>query len=301
MSLNLVVQPTENIQTYIDMSDEGGGGVVSLIGATYNLTEDINIPSNVTLQGVGSGGTVIDFGNLAKQIKITGTAMNPVDSASLRGICVQNSSVELIKASYTNNLKGNDVLCIGGDVGVSISDSTILNWEVNTIDSCGTGIMMSNVSGFTINNAFVTNIDDVGAYVCDNVTNGVLVNSSLDTVTGSGFSFTDSGNVGLDQISIINVDGNGILLDSISGSFSVTNGLVSGSTGNGMNIQNSSSQIQVMTMQFSDNTGYGVSIDDAGSTNNLFVGNTFANNTAGAFDDSGTGTLIRSNIGLSDN
>lgn len=301
MSINLVVQPSESIQDYIDIASSNGGGTVSLLGATYNLSSNLVVPSNIRIQGVGSGGSIIDFGNLAKQIQIVGDAMTAIDSAFLQGIAVQNSSVALVKASYTNNFGGSDVKCLNGLVGTSIDNSTTFNWDINTIDNCGTGILMDTVSGFTINNAFVSNITTTGAYICSNLFNGVLINSSLDTVVGAGFSFVDSGNVGLDQISVIGVNGNGILMDGISGSFSITNGLISTSTGDALKIQNASSQIQVATMQFSGNTGYGVNIVDAGSTNNLFVANTFASNTAGNFHDSGTGTLIRSNIGVADN
>ncbi len=283
------------------MASSQGGGTVSLVGSTYTLTDNLIVPSNIRIQGVGSGGSIIDFDNGAFQIQIIGDVSTPIDSAFLQGIAVQNSTVELIKASYTNNFGGQDVKCFNGLVGTSVDNSSIFNWDINTIDNCGTGLLVDTLSSFTINNAFISNITDVGAYVCTNLFNGVLINSSLDTVMGAGFSFTDSGNVGLDQISVVDVDGNGILMDGISGSFSITNGLISGSTGDALKIQNSSSQIQVATMQFSDNTGYGVNIADSGSTNNLFVANTFANNTAGAFDDNGTGTLIRSNINLSDN
>lgn len=301
MALISTIQPTDNIQSYLDLLHQAGGGILYLNSGTFFLDDNLTIFSNCRLQGTGSGGTIIDFSNQAFQIQIIGDAMTPIDSAFLEGFTVQNSSIELIKASYTNNFGGSDVKCVNGLVGTSIDNSTIFNWDINTIDTCVTGILMDTVAGFTINNAFVTNITMTGSYICTNATNGVFVNSSLDTVIGVGFSFTDCGNIGVDQVSITNVDGIGFLADSISGSFSITNGLISNSTGDALKIQNSSSQMQVATMQFSNNTGYGVNIDDVGSTNNLFVANTFASNTAGEFNDNGTGTLIRSNIGVADN
>lgn len=298
----LAVEVGESIQDAIDKISLNGGGIVFLKGGTYdNSTSHIILYSNVRLVGVGSDGSIIDFGGNAFQIQIMGVVMSVIDSAFLQGITVQNSSIELIKASYTNNLGGSDVKCLNGLIGTSIDNSTILNWDINTIDSCGTGIFMDTVSGFTINNAFISNITTVGAYVVQNSSNGVLINSSLDIVTGVGFSFTNSSNIGIDQISVTNVDGIGILLDSISGSFSVTNGLVDGSSGDALLIQNTCIDIVVATMQFSNNVGWGVNISDIGSTDNLFLGNTFKNNTAGNLQDLGTGTLIRSNIGVADN
>ncbi len=60
------------------------------------------------------------------------------------------------------------------------------------------------------------------------------------------------------------------------------------------------SQIQVATIQFSNNGAYGVSVD-AMSADNLFVNGLYTGNGTAAFLDNGSGTLIRSNIGLADN
>lgn len=297
----LAVSPGDDLQSAINKLVLNGGGILFLNPGTYDLTDHLILYDNIHVQGVGSGGSIVDFGSLAKQIQITGTSLVPINSAFLQGLTVQNSSIELIKASYTNNFGGKDVQGLNGGAGFSIDNSTLLNWEIHTVDSCDVGLEMTLVSGFTINNAFMANITSGGAYVCDQCSNGVLINSSLDTVVGGGFVFTDSGNVGLDQLSILNVTGIGISLDGINGSFSVTNGLVDSSTSDGMKVQNSSTQIQVSTFQFSNNGGYGVNVSDAGSTKNLFVGNTFSSNSSGEFSDNGTDTLIRSNIGVADN
>ncbi len=300
MSINLVVQPNESVQDFITIAKKNGGGTVSLIGDNYYLTDDLLVPSNIKIEGVGSGGSFIDFGGSDKQIKIVGDEQNPINSAFLEGITVQNSTSQLIKASYTHNLGGMDVKCVDGLVGFAIDHSDIINWNVNAIDNCGAGIMVSDCVGFTIENAFISNITASGGYVFHNSSNGVLVNSALDTVVGGGYIFINCGNIGTDQISIVNVTGHGILLDSIFTSFSITNGFVSGNSGDGMRIRNGSSNIQTMTMQFSDNGRNGINIESADCSDNIFVGNNLKNNGMANFNDNGTNTLISTNIGVAD-
>lgn len=294
------ISPGDDIQGSLDKLSANGGGILYLGPGTYFTSSNLLLTSDIRIQGVGSGGSVIDFGGGAFQIQVIGTAMSLIDSVFLEGFTVTNSSVELIKVSYTNNFGGNDILCSNGLSGISIDNSTIFNWDINTVDSCASGIVMDTVDGFTIQNAFVNNITTSGAYLCDTVTNGVLINSSLDTVVGVGFSFTNSGNVGVDQVSVANVTGIGFVLDSINDSFSIANTLIASSSGDGLKLLNSSSDVQVISTQFSANGGYGVNIADSGCTDNLFVANTFLTNGSGAINNLGTGTLIRSNIGATD-
>lgn len=294
------VSPGDDIQASIDKLDSNGGGTLYLQPGTFNVSNNISVPSNVHVQGVGSGGSIIDFGGGAYQIQVIGTSMVPNNSAFLQGFTVQNSSTDLIHVSYSNNFGGQDIACNAGNAGLRIDNSTIFNWNIHYVDSCTSGIIMDVVDGFTIQNAFMSNLMGT-AYEFTAGNNGVLINSSLDTVGGDGVSIINSGNVGVDEFSIVNVVGVGFRLDSITGAFGATNGFISGCTSDAMRLQNTSMESIMSGVQFSSNTGFGVNITDSASADNLFIGNSFFNNTAGAFQDNGTNTLIRSNIGVADN
>lgn len=297
----LAVSPGDDLQATIDKLVLNGGGVLFLNPGTYNLTEDLILSSNIHIEGVGSGGSILDFGGGAFQIQVIGTLMTTVDSVFLQGFTVQNSTLDAIQVQYAFNFGGYDVLSKNCASGINLDNVNTFNWNVGYVDTCDSGMMMSNMTGMTIQGTFLTNILSGGGYVADTCTNSIIFNSSLDTVVGNGYDVTNCTNFGVEQVSILNVTGTGFLLNGGGQSFSITQGLIQNATGDGLKIENSCSQLQISAMQFAGNGGYGVNIADSGCTDNLFVGNTFNGNSTAAFNDSGTGTLIRSNIGVADN
>lgn len=293
------VSPGADIQSAIDELQANGGGTLSLNPGTYNLTDNIVVPSNVRIEGVGSGGSIIDFGGGAFQLQVIGTLVTTVDSVFLQGFTIQNSSTDLIRVQYAFNFGGYDVLSKNGLSGISLDTVDTFNWSVGFVDTCGTGMIMSNMTGMTVQNTFLTNITSGGGYIVDTCTNSIIFNSSLDGVVGNGYDCANSTNFGVEQVSILNVTGIGFKLDTCSESFSVSQGLIQICSGDGMFLTNSS-QMQITTMQFSNNGGYGVNVSDVGCVDNLFLGNSFFTNTTANFHDLGSGTLIRSNIGVAD-
>lgn len=227
------------------------------------------------------------------------TIAYPNTSVLLQGITVQNSSTDLVKVQYAFNPAFGDVDLTGGNSGMAIDTVAILNYRIGNITDNGDGITINNLSGFTISDLFL-NTNTTSGITGTLVIGGVILNSTLDSIIGDAVSFTGSSNIGIDQISITNITGNGISIDS-SSILSLTNGLIQNCSGDGLKLDNGVTTMQVSTMQFSDNTGFGVNVVDSGSTNNIFGLSNYDNNTAGNFDDNGTGTLIRSNIGVMDN
>lgn len=61
-----------DIQRAIDVTAALGGGIVFIRNGTYLLSDDIIMPSNVTLRGETAGGVILDFQDLSKQILIKG-------------------------------------------------------------------------------------------------------------------------------------------------------------------------------------------------------------------------------------
>src|ERR1035437_2370270 len=68
-----MITPTDNLQDAINALSDSGGGIINLTGGIFNLSANLVVPSNINLQGIGSAGTVIDFGGGAYQLKISGT------------------------------------------------------------------------------------------------------------------------------------------------------------------------------------------------------------------------------------
>lgn len=297
----LAVSPGDDLQSAVSNLSTNGGGIVFLNPGTFLLSDNLVIPSNIHIQGVGSGGSILDFQGGAFQIQVIGTLMATVDSVFLQGFTVQNSTLDAIQVQYAFNFGGYDVLSKNCASGINLDTVNTFNWNVGYVDTCNTGMIMTNMTGMTVQGTFLTNILSGGGYVADTCTNSIIFNSSLDTVVGNGYDMTNCTNFGVEQVSILNVTGNGFIVDGGGESFSITQGLIKNCTGDGLKLQNSASRFEVLSMDFYDNGGYGVNVSDAGSSFNSFVANAFNNNSSGNFNDNGTSTLIRSNQGVADN
>lgn len=288
------------LQNVIDnLVTDNGGGIIFLQKATYLLDQDLIIPSDVKLIGVGSGGSIINFQNQAFQIKIVGDAMNHVVSPYLEGITVKNSSISLIKLDYVDNFAGKDIETINGLIGFEALNLEILNFEIFSSVSCPTGISISNCDGMTLNNMAVEGFA-VNGFIFDTINNATFINSSAVDGTGAGIQMINCSDFTLDSYSLVNIVGVGMILDGVS-VMSASSGTLEDCTEDGLKIQNITKNCQFVTSNFNDNGGWGVNIVGSDCEDNLFSTNDFSGNTSGAMDDNGTGTLIKVNIGLADN
>jgi len=91
----ITVELTESIQDAITELGSSGG-TIRLKAGMYTLTDDINIPSNVTLVGQGMGVTILYFSGLNKGIKAQGTS-----NYSTGTVSVNNNSTALTGAGGT--------------------------------------------------------------------------------------------------------------------------------------------------------------------------------------------------------
>ncbi len=164
MAIILTIQPTDDIQNYLDILEENGGGILNLNPTeTFFPGADIVIPSNVTING--NGGT-IDFEGGAFQMKVLGT-----DSYSSGTISATYGSTTVTGSgtSWISGMVGRSILI--GDYWYpisAVSDGTHL-----TIDSKFIG---TNLSGDT--------------YVIANTVNGVTIeNLTLQNASGTLFKF----------------------------------------------------------------------------------------------------------------
>jgi len=294
----LSVSPGDDLQAAVDKLVSNGGGVLFLNPGTFTLSHDLVLDDNIRIQGVGSGGSIIDFDNGPYQLKVIGTALDTVQSVFLQGFTVQNSTTDLINVDYSDNFGGYDVTAINGLSGITINHSTNFNWDVFTIDSCGTGMIITNVDALTVQNAYIENSTSSGGIVWDSCSNAAFLNSSVAFVTGPGFSFTNVTNMSVGVFSVEESTGDGVVFDSCS-NMDVSGGSVLTCGGNGITYTGADNIILNSTT-ISDSGGYGIAID-ANSDDNLISSNFFAGNSSGAANDLGVSTLIRSNVGLSDN
>lgn len=295
----LSIDNTQDIQDAINTVSNTGGGTLYLKGGTYNLSSNISIPSNVIMQGVGSGGTILDFGGAAYQVRVVGSSGAHIQSPAIKGITVQNSSIEGIRIDYVDNFLGNDIECNDCSKGIYATNVSIFNINIYSSDSCGTGIEIDTCSVMTLNNQSVSVSTSAGGFIFTNVDNATFINSSTESGTGVGILLDTCSDFTLDSFSVTGMSGIGISLNGTS-IMSASSGTITNNGSDGIKLVNTLN-CQFVTSNINTNGGYGVNITSAGSQKNLFAINDFSSNSSGAMNNSGTSTLIRSNIGLADN
>ncbi len=291
------VNPGDDLQTAVNKLASNGGGVLFLNPGTYYLTNNLVIPSNIRIQGVGSEGSIIDFGNGAFQIQMIGTLGNEIISPFLQGITVQNSSIECVKADYVINLGSNDLTCRNGTVGLKVTNTVTANINSSLMDDCGIGLQGVDSELFTLVSSNVTNSTSGGGFVFTNCSNSASIACSADQNIGGGFLFTSCSNFGLENFAITNTTGNGLEFDGGGNGFAVALGFIDTSSGDGIKLHNSASNVIFSgSNQISNSGGWGVNIADVGCSNILGVGNVLANNFSGNLQDLGTNTIFPATV-----
>lgn len=234
----LTAQPSMDLQSCIDLLDTYGGGVLSLNPtSTFYATNGLTIPSDIIIEG---NGAVIDFGNTANGMDISGTDIVATGDV---GVTLNSKVVTNSSALFTDSMVGQSILI--GDYWYEIesvdSDSQItLAWEyiglTGTISSTYVATTVNNVSikDLTLQNSTGTIINFYGAnlllltglYVVDSVYSIIGKASSSVTIADSDVDFCEDGisletvtyfvinNDGISNIS----DGNGITINGTSNS-----------------------------------------------------------------------------------
>jgi len=273
----LTVQPTDNIQDYLDIIEQNGGGVLNLNPvSTFVVESDINIPNNTVLNG--NGGT-IDFNNTAYGIKIIGTALNPKTNCSLSTLTVVNCTTIGVECEYTDNPILNlfdNTLVQNCTKGVDLTNCTAPAF-IGTFSDNGTNCEMTNVTSFTTRFSAFSGATSGDGIIMNNCSNATVFDTGIDDNFGNGILMTDCSYISIISAGVFDNGGDGIKL-------------VSGNT-----------DIISNSINLIGNSGYGINIVDNTNINNVITSNVLSGNSSGSVNNNGTTTLIRSNIGVSDN
>ena len=246
-----------------------GGGALYLDSGTYHMTEDVVIPDNVYISGITRDATIIDFDGGAFSMKINGS-----HNVKVENLTIQNSSTTAIDFNNVSQSFLTNCYINNSAIGINAKDCDTIVISDCTTDGNDTNLYFDTVTGWTIyDSSFDSSTND--SIVLLDSGNAVFIDNLVDFSGGSGMSLTDCENINISLSSINDNSVNGILL-------------VSGN-----------SKINFAESAYFNNTVNGINIG-AANTDNLIIGNTLYTNGT-AVSDSGTGTLIRSNIGIFDN
>ncbi len=201
---------------------------------------------------------------------------NVTNSVMFSNLTIQASQVTGIAFSDSTQITLEDVQLLANNVGVSFTNCSDVKQDgVIVAASTSDGIQATNMG------------------LCD----WRSVNS--DGNGGNGITFSN-----VKKLSLFPGDAEGNAGDGLNATSGVELSLFispDGNGGNGITFVTGCQNCNIFNSGFEGNVGYGIDIEDASSANNIILGCIFQGNTAGTVNDSGTGTLIRSNIGISDN
>lgn len=294
------ISTTDDIQDAIDKVNLNGGGVVYLNPGTYNVSDDITLPSNVYLVGLVKNLCIIDFGGGSHSIVCTA-----VTDITIAELTIQNSSDAGIKLSTITGiiiLNNVDIIsCAIGLQGTTVAGLNIISGGI-VAQSCGIGMQLDACRGTTIDNSSF-----IG-----NTTYGMeLIDSDFSIVRGCYFQLNGSDAIHGDNIDTFAIEAC-IIIENTGDGINIDRGCIGNRifgnrisvNNNGVVIGNSATACInniIGTNSITSNLAYGVVITGANATNNLISSNTILANVSGQVDDSGTTTLIRSNVGEADN
>lgn len=224
-----------------------------------------------------------------------------VEGVSVLNTTLNNSSGTLLKYRYVQGLNLDGLVVSNGGQGIDGDDSNGVQWLNFQVDTCTVGVTFDNVPFSTINNGGILNITGGTGLALTGVSNTSVGILAIQKITGVGIKFTTCYNLGLLNYSIIECTSQGIEFVSGNSDVAIIDGYINTCGGDGIKLTASSNRIEISTTNLLNSTGYGINIANANCNNNIISANTFSNNTAGAVNDSGTGTQIRGNQGVSDN
>ena len=193
----ITVDNIDDLQPTIDFLENLGGGTVSLVPDTYNVTSSITIPSGVTLDG---NGATIDFGGGAFQVLIEGTNAYSTGTVSIN---YGQTTVVGVGTTFTSAMVGRNILL--GDYWYEIATFTdtthieLVSSFVGTDLSGDTYVIATTVDNVVIKNITLTN-SSIAAfkfrYVNVMVIDGLFCSDSplgVDGDDSSGISYLNAG------------------------------------------------------------------------------------------------------------
>jgi hypothetical protein len=307
----------DNVGTVVDFG--GGAYQFQIVGSNPYSTGTLAVSSGATsVVGTGTAWTaamigrsiliqdlwyeitaVTDTTHLTIGSTFAGTVLSGatyviadiIESVSISGITVQNSSVALIKARYFDDLVLEDVFFSAGAAALDADDSSGLQVLGCFGDSCIEGFNLANCRYGAFNNSSAFNITGGNALTLTNCSNWSSLGLSFEQVVGQGISLDGTTDFTLDSITCKNITGKGIEFVANCNTISLLNATVRYCSSDGVKLTASSDGIAIYGCAFDNNTGYGVNIAAATCDNNEIEGNVFSSNTAGDINDLGTLTI----------
>ena len=275
-------------------TDATAGDYILIRGIWYeiaSITDDTNLVLSVPFADV--------------DISATGyTIAAPKQDIAFIRMTVQNSAATTgsFNISIGNEFLFEDVTIISGVRAMQLSTvSNITIRECEFIAQTTDGLKFTDCHYVEVNASGIIDTLANHGLLLSNITNSVFSKMFILNPAGDGVNLTSGNDVAFVNSSFVSAGGQGIELVATNNRILVSGNKVHSNASDGIKMTASSDDCIVSNNSIKDNGAYGSNIAAATCDNNLIIGNNFSGNVTAASNDSGTGTLIRSNIGLADN
>lgn len=249
--------------TTIILSEGYSGGV--LAGATYRagaVAKDCEI-KELTIQGCTSLSGALDG--------------DDVRNLLLEDVQFISNTKAIVIKNFSEWLAESIIVVTSGSHGITFDTGTFCNnRQLATASNDGHGVVLISIK------------------------TGTFEFSSSNSNTADGYNITSCTDLFMSVQANAN-EGQGIECVSGNDNILIEGSLISGNITGGIMLTETTDNCRISTGKFTGNGGYGVNVAAATCDNNIIVSNVFAGNSSGAVNDLGTGTVIRGNVGVTDN
>lgn len=259
------------------------GGIwypISVVGGNTTLT--LSIP----FAGVALSGDVY-------------VAAAPIDDIQVNNLTIKNASTALA-ITYCSRGIFDDVNVNSSATGITGTDSSLLTFNVATVTACNAGFTFTRTHYSQFVGCSCTDALAGNGFTLNGMTNSSFQNCFVLNSSADGFNITSCSNMNIHACSVVENGGQGMEIVSGSSDIVVSDGAYENNASDGIKLTASTDTCQITGNSIKGNGGYGVNVAASSCNNDLILGNSFASNTTAAYNNSGTGTLIRSNIGATD-
>lgn len=242
---------------------------------TESYGDNVTLPSTYRIASIKQN---IIIKNLTLK-NSTGTALAITDGrrVTLDNLLLLTNNKGLVLTNVSETNVERVLAAANTSNGIELTNFGLSDWEsVLAIGNDGTGLILNNCKQVNFYPCLASgNMGDGW-----NITTGVNISGTLDAISNGG---------------------QGIELVATNDGLSIFNSVIQANTSDGMKLTATTDNVRLYGCNIQFNGGYGVNVADATCDNMVITTNTFVSNTSGAVNDNGTSTIIRGNVGVSDN
>lgn len=234
------------------------------------------------------------------QSGVTYTAATILSNIHLNALTIRNSAISAVKFKYVTNLFMEDVACQSSLVGTEIDTCSQITFNYSDMLANYTNYILTNTHFLIhIGNSSIDALTGNG-YTIDKITNTAITACFVLNSAADGMNISNSSNCRIDGVMAEN-GGSGVEFVANNDNVIFGPSRVEKNASDGVKLTATSDNVFINGSFIKNNTGYGVNIVASTCDNTVINGNNFYGNTTSACNDSGTGTVIRGNVGLADN